>query len=78
MWWSAFEFVDAGHMKYEAKFDDPSTYTRPWTFGFDMKRRSSAESNPTKDDAHYEQWEEACYEGLTPVDFSLRPERSDK
>ena len=70
-----FEFLDADHMKYSAIFDDPSTYTRPWTFGFDMKRAIFGESNPTKDDTHYEQWEEACYEGMQPVDYSLRPER---
>jgi hypothetical protein len=70
-----FEFLDADHMKYAAKFDDPTTYTRPWTFGFDMKRAIFGESNPTKDDAHYEQWEEACYEGMKPVDYSLRSER---
>jgi len=73
-----FEFLDANRMKYSAKFDDPSTYTRPWTFGFDMKRAIFAENNPTKDDAHYEQWEEACYEGLTPVDYSLRSDRDHK
>ena len=41
-----------------------------------MKRAIFGESNPNKDDAHYEQWEEACYEGMQPVDYSLRPERS--
>jgi hypothetical protein len=71
-----FEFQDANHMQYRAVFDDPSTYTRPWTFGFDMKRAIFGAENPTKDDAHYEQWEEACYEGMSPLDYSLRPERS--
>ncbi|HMD48102.1 MAG TPA: hypothetical protein VKG79_03350, partial [Bryobacteraceae bacterium] len=70
-----FEFQDADHMQYRAVLDDPSTYTRPWTFGFDMKRSIFGAENPTKDDAHYEQWEEACYEGMQPVDYSLRPER---
>jgi hypothetical protein len=73
-----FQFIDADHMKYEARFDDPTAYTRPWTFGFDMKRAIFGESNPTKDDSHYEQWEEACYEGMKPVDYALRPERSAK
>jgi hypothetical protein len=73
-----FEFLDADHMKYAAKFDDPSVYTQPWTFGFDMKRAIFGESNPTKDDAHYEQWEEACYEGMQPVDYSLRSERGEE
>jgi len=70
-----FEFLDADHMKYRAVFDDPATYTRPWTFGFDMKRAIFGGENPTKDDSHYEQWEEACYEGMNPLDYSLRSER---
>ncbi len=71
-----FEFQDNDHMQYRAIFDDPSTYTRPWTFGFDMKRAIFGAENPTKaDGAHYEQWEEACYEGMKPVDYSLRSER---
>jgi hypothetical protein len=73
-----FEFLDADHLRYRAVFDDPSTYTRPWTFGFDLKRAIFGAENPTKDDAHYEQWEEACYEGMKPVDYSLRSDRSEK
>jgi hypothetical protein len=69
-----FKFVDANTMKYEAVFDDPSVYTKPWTFGFDMKRGFFGEENPTgTDDKHYEQWEEACYEGMnSELDGSLR------
>ena len=72
------QFIDADHMRYEAKFDDPSTYTRPWTFGFDMKRAIFGAENPTGDYAHYEQWEEACYEGMSPLDYSLRSERGEE
>jgi hypothetical protein len=32
----------------------------------------------SRDDAHYEQWEEACYEGMQPADYSLRSERDEK
>ncbi|MBV9504865.1 MAG: hypothetical protein JO323_07655 [Acidobacteriia bacterium] len=67
-----FQFLDENRMKYEALFDDPSVYTRPWTFGFEMKRAIFGESNPTGDDAHYEAWEEACYEGMKDIDRSLR------
>jgi hypothetical protein len=67
-----FEFLDENHMLYRAVFDDPSVYTRPWTFGFDMKRGIFGESNPTGDDAHYEAWEEACWEGMRDIDRSLR------
>jgi hypothetical protein len=70
-----FQFIDADHMRYTAVFDDPTAYTRPWTFGFDMKRGIFGESNANQDQAHYEQWEEACYEGMKPVDYSLRPSR---
>ncbi len=73
-----FQFLDNNRMRYEARFDDPTAYTRPWTFGFNMKRGIFGESNPNKDDAHYEQWEEACYEGLKPVDSALRPERDSE
>ena len=68
-----FTFLDANNARYEAVFDDPSVYTRPWTFGLDLKRGIFEESNPTHDDAHYEHWEEACHEGLKDVDSSLRP-----
>jgi hypothetical protein len=51
-----FIFTDANHFRYEARFDDPSVYTRPWTFAL-----VSAELQ-----AKYENWEEACQEGLIP------------
>jgi hypothetical protein len=66
------KFIDANSARFEAVFDDPSVYTRPWTFGFDLKRAIFGESDPTNDEAHYEQWEEACYEGLQDIDRSLR------
>jgi hypothetical protein len=55
-----------------------SAYPRPWTFGFDVKRAIFGAVSPTRDDAHDEQWEEACYEGVQPVDYSLRSERDEK
>ncbi len=66
------KFIDADHARFEALYDDPTTFTRSWTFAFDLKRAIFGESNPNHDDANYEQWEEACYEGLTPIDTSLR------
>ncbi len=69
-----FKFIDADHFRYEATFDDPSVYTRPWTFGFDEKRAyfggdggvpvAGAITEETQ--AKYELWEEACHEGLIP------------
>ena len=69
------QFIDAQHAKYEAVFEDPSVYTRPWTFGFDLKRgvMGGEGGDPNHNDANYEQWEEACTEGMNnEVDRSLR------
>jgi hypothetical protein len=67
-----FHFLDGNRLRYEALFDDPSVYTRPWTFGFDMKRGYFQEENPTGT-SQYEQWEEACYEGShRDIDAALR------
>ncbi len=64
-------FLDANNARYEATFDDPSVYTRVWTFGLDLKRGIFGAGGA--DEKTYEQWEEACYEGLRDVDRSLRP-----
>jgi hypothetical protein len=64
-------FLDANNARYEATFDDPSVYTRPWTFGLDLKRGIFGAGGA--DEKTYEQWEEACYEGMRPIDRSLRP-----
>lgn len=67
------KFIDADHFRYEATFDDPSVYTRPWTFGFDEHRGffggdGAAGGGPVtaETQAKYENWEEACQEGLIP------------
>ena len=69
------KFIDAHHARYEAVFDDPSVYTKPWTFGFDLKRGIMEQTSGTDGsggDGNYEQWEEACYEGMNnDVDRSL-------
>ena len=62
-----FKFLDADHLRYEAVFDDPSVYTRKWTFGFDLKRGIFGGPN-NQDQSTYEQWEEACYEGSHDID----------
>ena len=69
-----FIFTDADHFKYEALFDDPSVYTRPWTFGFDEYRGYFGGDGGVPTDgeiteesqAKWELWEEACHEGLIP------------
>jgi hypothetical protein len=69
------KFLDAHNARYEAVFDDPSVYTRPWTFGFDLKLgvMGGEGADANHNDATYEQWEEACTEGMNnEVDRSLR------
>jgi len=69
-----FIFTNQDHFKYEATFDDPSVYTRPWTFGFDEHRGYFGGDGgvPTggtiteETQAKWEIWEEACHEGLIP------------
>ena len=68
-----FKFIDANHFRYEAVFDDMSVYTRPWTFAFDEHRAffpgdgGTPEGPATAESqASYENWEEACQEGLIP------------
>ncbi len=68
-----FIFTDADHLRYEAVFEDPSVYTRPWTFAVDEKRGYFGGDGgvPTgavtaESQAKFEMWEEACHEGLIP------------
>lgn len=68
-----FKFLDQDHLRYEATFDDPSVYTRPWTFALDEKRGyfggdGGVPSGPVTEEsqAKFELWEEACQEGLIP------------
>ena len=42
---------------YAITVEDPNVYTRPWTMAFGWRR--------TPDSATYEQWEQACWEGVT-------------
>jgi hypothetical protein len=68
-----FKFTDVDHFRYEATFDDPSVYTQVWTFGFDEHRAYFEGDGGTPEgpvtpetQAKYENWEEACQEGLIP------------
>ena len=69
-----FIFTDADHFKYEATFDDPTVYSRPWTFGFDEHRGYFGGDGGVpvggeiteETQAKWELWEEACHEGLIP------------
>jgi hypothetical protein len=73
-----FEFKDQDHFHYEALMDDPTVYTRPWKFGFDERRGYFAGDGGVPEgpvtaasQASYENWEEACHEGLRDEDNPL-------
>lgn len=54
-------FADADNMTYEATINDPSVFTRPWTFRIGQKRRPDDET-----------WESACWEGNPDPDVWLK------
>jgi len=54
-------FVDADNMTYEATVDDPTVFTRSWTFRIAQKRRPNDET-----------WESACWEGNPDPDVWLK------
>ncbi len=54
-------FVDADNMTYEATVDDPTVFTRPWTFRIGQRRRPDDET-----------WESACWEGNPDPDVWLK------
>ena len=53
-------FVDANTMTYDARIDDPTVFTRPWTLRVAEKRVP-----------YYEMWEFACHEGEHSSDEML-------
>ncbi|SNT10044.1 hypothetical protein SAMN05421770_104164 [Granulicella rosea] len=68
-----FKFTSLNTLRYEATFDDPSVYTRPWTFAVDEKRGFFGGDGGVpngavtqESQAKFELWEEACQEGLIP------------
>jgi hypothetical protein len=54
-------FVDADNMTYQATVDDPTVFTRPWTFKIGHRRRPDDET-----------WESACWEGNPDPDVWLK------
>jgi hypothetical protein len=57
-----FVMVDADTIDYEARIEDPSVYTRPWTMAFAIRRVAMP---------NYEVWEEACHEGEKDTEHLL-------
>jgi len=64
-----FTMVDANTIHYEARIDDPSVYTRPWTMVFAIRRTP---------DPRYEVFEEACHEGNYSLPSMLRAVRAQE
>lgn len=60
-----FTLIDPDHLSYEATFDDPETWTRPWTLAFPRKRDVSAGL-----------LEYACHEGNYSLANILRASRA--
>jgi hypothetical protein len=54
-------FVDGDNMTYQATVDDPTVFTRPWTFRIGHRRRPDDET-----------WESACWEGNPDPDVWLK------
>ena len=62
-----FTVVDADTIRYEATFDDPTVYTRPFTMRLNLGRAVRGEAATT-----YELMEEACHEGERNTPALLR------
>jgi hypothetical protein len=57
-----FTLVDADTIHYEARVEDSTVYTRPWTIAFALTRST----DPT-----YEIWEQACHEGNRSIEGGI-------
>ena len=68
-----YTIVDADRISYEATFDDPKVYTRPFKMALSFGRTIRGE-----DVKSYELLEEACHEGERNTQHMLRLESSPK
>ena len=62
-----FSRIDADTIRYEATVDDPTTWTRPWTVRFPLKR-----------DPSYSLFEYACHEENFSMPHMLRGKRAEE
>jgi hypothetical protein len=75
-----YTFVDAKNLHYEATFEDPTVYTRPWKIAADFVSGIFPNGLPKPPGSKpgifmdtppgYEQWEEACHEGEHDAELS--------
>lgn len=62
-----FTRVGADTIRYQAKIDDPTIYTKPWTIALDLGREDN-----------YRIYEYACHEGNRAVENSLSGSRAEE
>jgi len=59
-----FTLAAANILDYQATFDDPTVFTRPWTIRLPIRRAGSEAGDRYADEI----WEHACYEGNKATD----------
>jgi hypothetical protein len=57
-----FTLLDADTIHYEARIEDPTVYTRPFTIAFALVRNTIPD---------FEVWEQACHEGNRSMEGML-------
>lgn len=65
-----FTFNDENTYTYQAIYDDPSVYTRPWTV-------SSKQIRSHKDEPNFESWEYGCVEGERSAETSFLGDKKE-
>ena len=68
-----YTFVSADAISYEATFEDPKVYTRPFTIALDFRRNVQGDNAK-----NYELMEEACHEGEQDTPQMLRQLTGDR
>ena len=60
-----FRLASANKMDYEVTIQDPTVFTQPVTFSYDLQRAGTGGGRATPDPYAGESWEHACHEGNT-------------
>ena len=70
--------VSANDLDYEARIDDPETFTQPWTLTARQRRQGTGGNggggggNAVRDPYAAESWEHACHEGNEEHEIEIR------